>query len=274
MAENSRKKVHFQLSSIAIIAILAAMLLPALQGARNRAKDSSCKANLKQLQLAHIQYTDSNDGWMMRMYRSASWGYSWYINLGNIMGKWGADVTANTLDALVEDGKTSRESLQVFMCPGEVLPGAVNYTKYGGFNGSQYMLNTPIAGTFSGFGDYYDREFGSMVAAKRITGIRAPSKAIGLFDSGSMGNAHAYGLYINSNNSAEVEKRLATRHGGGVIDGGVGSEYHWYYGNGSMNMSYLDGHVDSAKKNDFIYKDKYSTARFWEGVDEIGILSK
>ena len=103
--------------------------------------------------------------------------------------------------------------------------------------------------------------------------MRAPSKVVGLFDSGSMGNAHAYGLYANSHNTTEVEKRLATRHGSGVIDGGVGSEYHWYYGNGSMNMSYLDGHVDSHKKDDFIKDSKYSTARFWEGVKEIGLLN-
>jgi prepilin-type N-terminal cleavage/methylation domain-containing protein len=42
---------------IAIIAILAAMLLPALQNAKETAKDSVCKSNMKQFGLAVNLYT-------------------------------------------------------------------------------------------------------------------------------------------------------------------------------------------------------------------------
>ena len=47
---------------IAIIAILAAMLLPALSAARERARTSSCSANLKQHGIALLLYADSYDG--------------------------------------------------------------------------------------------------------------------------------------------------------------------------------------------------------------------
>ena len=50
---------------IAIIAILAAMLMPALQQARERGKDASCKSNLKTYGTAIALYADSQDGWCL-----------------------------------------------------------------------------------------------------------------------------------------------------------------------------------------------------------------
>ena len=47
---------------IAIIAILAAMLLPALQSARDRARAASCVNNLKQIGTADLMYADNHDG--------------------------------------------------------------------------------------------------------------------------------------------------------------------------------------------------------------------
>lgn len=49
---------------IAIIAILASMLLPALNKARNIAQSAKCKGNLRQLHLIWTCYMDSYNGWM------------------------------------------------------------------------------------------------------------------------------------------------------------------------------------------------------------------
>ena len=49
---------------IAIIAILAAMLMPALQQARERGQAASCTSNLKQIGQAFIAYADVSDGFM------------------------------------------------------------------------------------------------------------------------------------------------------------------------------------------------------------------
>ena len=48
---------------IAIIAILASILLPALNSARERGKAASCISNLKQLGTAGNMYVDANDGY-------------------------------------------------------------------------------------------------------------------------------------------------------------------------------------------------------------------
>ena len=48
---------------IAIIAILAAILLPALNQARERGRATSCLNNFKQLGTATLQYLQDNDGW-------------------------------------------------------------------------------------------------------------------------------------------------------------------------------------------------------------------
>jgi len=46
---------------IAIIAILAALLLPALAGAKERARRSSCQSSMRQFSLAVHMYSDDND---------------------------------------------------------------------------------------------------------------------------------------------------------------------------------------------------------------------
>ena len=58
---------------IAIIAILAAMLLPALQQARERAYSSTCTSNLNQAGKACSMYADDNNGFTMPLYNSGTW---------------------------------------------------------------------------------------------------------------------------------------------------------------------------------------------------------
>ena len=53
---------------VAIIAILASLLLPALQTARAKAKDGLCLANMRQNGLAHSMYADDNDDYPVRYY--------------------------------------------------------------------------------------------------------------------------------------------------------------------------------------------------------------
>ena len=50
---------------IAIIAILASMLLPALQGAQARAKRVDCGGRIRQIGMVFLLYSSDHDGWMI-----------------------------------------------------------------------------------------------------------------------------------------------------------------------------------------------------------------
>ena len=72
---------------IAVIAILAGMLLPALNAARDKGRAISCVNNLKQQGIYFMQYADSSDGyypavndksrWSEKLRASAGLPYLW-----------------------------------------------------------------------------------------------------------------------------------------------------------------------------------------------------
>jgi prepilin-type N-terminal cleavage/methylation domain-containing protein/prepilin-type processing-associated H-X9-DG protein len=101
---------------IAIIGVLAGLLLPALQKARDRAKTSACLSNLKQMGIGVVMYTDDWDGIMPL--RNKSFG--------------GRGNTAFYTDWWVHiEGYIDSES-KAFLCPaGKKLPSDEIRVQYG-----------------------------------------------------------------------------------------------------------------------------------------------
>ena len=95
---------------IAIIAILAAMLMPALQQARETARKSNCVSQLKQLGFyAHV-YSDTFDGYVMPYKQTIVSGTNtraWFMG-----DTWIANYVHKTREANSDLGK-----LKLFQCP-------------------------------------------------------------------------------------------------------------------------------------------------------------
>ena len=107
---------------IAIIAILAAMLLPALSAARERARSATCISNLKNIGLAMRMYADANKGNWPMIYDSGT-GYTWkrFLTEGGY---------------LQSEGKGKRG---IFGCPSDSSPMATA-TANGENDGSGYGM--------------------------------------------------------------------------------------------------------------------------------------
>jgi len=62
---------------IAIIALLASMLLPALQEAREAARKIKCASNLRQCGMALLMYANDYDDWFPPLWGNRTWGYNY-----------------------------------------------------------------------------------------------------------------------------------------------------------------------------------------------------
>ena len=109
---------------IAIIAILAGMLLPALNKARETAKEAVCGANLRQMYFSYNNYAEENKDYMLCITTDGATNY-WYIVLG-------------------EDLKTHEKKNSVMTCPSHPKPTAGRFRYSFGMNG-YYMPFSPTS---------------------------------------------------------------------------------------------------------------------------------
>ena len=249
---------------IAIIAILAAMLLPALQGARDRAKTSGCQSNLKQIAAEYLAYGNDSGDWMLPASRwntgftNTNTLYPWSTELLYRMGKV-VDYGSNRYQpfgTLIRDKRLTQAVCGIFQCPGE--PMGIGYWgnaasgNMDSFHYGTYAVNEYLAG----------RDF-STTRKRKFTSIRQPSVAIMLLDHTDYGNLRFIG-YIND---SAGYKRLGTRHGGKVVrELDTGSEWNYCVSGNGINVAGADGHVETKRRADFEKETNFGVL-FQKGFD-------
>ncbi|MEO7717113.1 MAG: DUF1559 domain-containing protein [Capsulimonas sp.] len=155
---------------IAIIAILAAILFPVFAKAREKARQTSCASNMKQLGLAFLQYTQDYDEIMVPR------------NNGNV----GQYSYLDILQSYVKSGQVtqcpSNPEHNYITCCG-APPDSKSYVSYGanaaqryGRDGSGQYLSGPLG---DGKGPFLD-------VPAAIASFQAPAQLIALVESTSM----------------------------------------------------------------------------------------
>ncbi|MBQ9503157.1 MAG: prepilin-type N-terminal cleavage/methylation domain-containing protein [Lentisphaeria bacterium] len=199
---------------IAIIAILAAMLMPALQSARDRAKSSSCMNNLKQIGTGVQLYAGANDDWITPSCNGDSNRGLWYCLLSGRKTDGEPHSVCGPGYGLTYNGYIATGS---FACPAE----AGKFHPSDDFRYTHYAVNPWLAGYIS-LADYN--------FFRKTTSLTQATKAIYCYDSGVKNQIVAASLLYARYRHGASE----TRPYGSTVSP---------VSNGRCQVAYMDGHA-------------------------------
>ena len=203
---------------IAIIAILAAMLLPALNKAREKGKAIACAANLKTLGMGEALYSQENGDYIVPTQMNGKWW--WEILTGYPDAKGNRNGPAY-------GGITHRRNQTVgpLACPAEPLP----FSLYDGIGVKDVSYGQTHYGTNSILHGGVSNQF-----IKKSSMVYSASSAISFGD-----NNRCFEVYFN------YVQFVSFRHGGGRIPETPASDFALSRP-GRANLLYADGRVSSA----------------------------
>ncbi len=235
---------------IAIIAILASMLLPALNKARDVAKSISCVNNMKQMGLASAMYSSDDNDWIVATRITDDGGPSyqtrfWHGILSGYLGvhtKYGVDYY----------GYTRADTRGTFACPGEGRPFGEYADK--NFQYTHYGKNIRLSG-FPNTNAAYNKR-------RKTSELTKPTSVIFAGDSKRITDPYiSYSAYFGF------------RHGGGgrnVVDT-VMNDTSAFTTQGKSNLVFMDGHVKGMTYRDLrTIGGGWSSSALLEGFEPTG----
>ena len=189
---------------IAIIAILASMLLPALNQAREKAKEISCKSNMKQIGLAFTMFNTDNEGGFPRLWGPHPGYPTGVFWQGRIAKYIHVDPTKNPQKTVMSP---------IFDCPSNNLNGAID---------RQTITYESVARPGFTWSYGYNYWLQDNYWNVKVTKVKWPSKAMTTVESLGSNGVSPYGTASGLNlagNRHSNEKRASIA----FIDGHVGS---------------------------------------------------
>ena len=218
---------------IAIIAILAGMLLPALNRARETARGISCTNNLKQMGTAQQSYTTDNKDWIIPVQvrddrvahkPSVYWFgvLSGFTSLGTTSGGYGLKLGYKFFD----DGWVMVNG--TFNCPSEKAPIDTHQacTNSQSYWYTHYAANIALCGTFGGNANQ---------KAHKISSVRKATITVFAGDYGRGDGFNAFaGYYAARFRHGSSDPRPTPSYTAGNLPDGL---------RGRANIVYMDGHV-------------------------------
>ena len=251
--KNRRERYGFTLIEllvvIAIIAILAAILFPVFAQAREKARQTSCLSNQKQLVLAALQYSQDYDETMPLSVRGAggNWSYlsfvpapnDWSTLFGPITKASTAAVWPNSIESY-----TKSDGIQA--CP------SAEFTDYSPYTGVAYSTLAPGKRLYD-IADVYNGLFNSLPIGQ----IPSPASAVLLWEGYGKSETKGWSqvnpqldcydtlseacTYIPAKDGC-ADENAGPGHNG-ETSGWFGFDATAYVHGRGMNFAYADGHV-------------------------------
>ncbi|MCQ2403043.1 MAG: type II secretion system GspH family protein, partial [Lentisphaeria bacterium] len=228
----------------AIIAILAAMLLPALGAARAKAETVSCVSNYKQIGLAVFLYADDNK----QYYPWSPIGSHNFQKAKDSNWTWNANADMGRLTAVLLSKYTEAK---LFVCPADSDP-----KNYNPFSLTLDLASSDLSPAKEGCSVVANENSAGCTPTK-ISAIKVPTKFFMATE----------GKYPGQSNLTRLSL-VGTNRSYGQASGSVAPNDYlrrdWDHGNGKVNFLLGDGHVetaDSTKNLSDVYIQNFKDAQ-------------